>query len=178
VGAVDGVIQVNCEENTTDASVGTLTPHSIRVVVWDGSPGAADDDDIAQAIHDTRPAGIAVVGALSGTAVKADGSTTTVAFDRAEAVSVYVDVEIVSAVGVSIADVREAILAAMPEDVGSDVIYNRIAAAAFNVEGVDDVTFTEIGIAPSPSGTSNISISATQIALLSSEDITVTGDAT
>lgn len=174
--AVEGVLQVLVEENTTDATVGALPPHSFRVVVWDGDPGAADDDEIAQAIHNTRPAGIAAVGAESGTAVQTDGATVTIAFERAVGVDIYIDVGVVSELGVSGDAVTAAILAAAPTRLGEDVIVNRIGAAAFSVAGVDDTDFVEVGTAPSPAGTSNISITNTQIALFDSSRITVTGD--
>jgi uncharacterized phage protein gp47/JayE len=176
---VDGVLQVTVLENTTDAvDSDGLPAHSFRAVIWDGSPAAADDDEIAQAIHDTRPAGIASSGSSSGNATTTDGQVVSVSFARATAVPIYIDVDVVSASGVSIADVRAAIIAAVDSlGVGDDVIFNRIAAAVFSVDGVDDFDFVQIGTAPAPSGTANISISNTQIATFNSADITVTGDA-
>jgi uncharacterized phage protein gp47/JayE len=175
---VDGVEQVLVEENTTDATVGALSPHSFRVVVWDGDPGAADDDEIAQAIHDTRPAGIPAIGDESGTATKADGTTTTVAFQRATAVPIFIDVEVVSEIGVAAEDVQNAILEAVANlTVGADVVYYKILSAVFAVDGVDDVTFVQTGISASPSGTANISIDSDEIATFDASDIVVTGDA-
>jgi uncharacterized phage protein gp47/JayE len=175
---VTGVEQVLVEENTTDAALGGISAHSFRATVWDGNPGAADDNDIAQAIHDTRPAGIASVGSQSGNATTVDGQVVVVAFERATAVDIYIDVDVISAVGVTIADVKAAVLAAMPTSIGEDVNYHRISAAVFNVPGVDDYGFVQVGNAPAPSGTSNITIGATEIAQLSSSNIVVTGDAT
>jgi uncharacterized phage protein gp47/JayE len=175
---VDGVLQVLVEENTTDATVGALSPHSFRAVVWDGDPGAADDDAIAQAIHDTRPAGIPAIGTESGSATSSDGSLVTIAFERATAVEIYVVVDIESEVGVSIDDVKSAILAAAPTRLGEDVIYNRVSASVFNVSGVDDFASFTIGLAPAPVGTSNITIANVEIASFDSTRISVTGDAT
>jgi uncharacterized phage protein gp47/JayE len=172
---VDGVIQVLVEENTTDSTVGALTPHSLRVVVWDGDPGAAVANDIAQAIYLSAPAGIARIGDETGTATRTDGSTTTVAFARADVVDIYVSADIVSSLGVAAADVKAAIQAAMPTLIGGDVVYNRISAAVF-IEGVDDFTALTIGTAPSPVGTSNIAISSTQFAQLDNSNIVLTGD--
>jgi uncharacterized phage protein gp47/JayE len=165
-------------ENTDDVVVDGIPAHSIRAVVWDGSPPAANNAAIAQALYNNRAAGVRAFGALTGNAVSSDGQVVPVAFDRATVVQVYVDVDIVSAVGVSIADVKAAVLAAMPTAVGGDVVYNRIAAAVFAVPGVDNFDFVEIGTAPAPSGTANISIGSAQIAVLSSGNIVVTGDAT
>jgi len=179
VTAVAGVISCFVEENITDVvDANGLPPHSFRAVVWDGSPAAALDNSIAQAIYGSRPAGIPAIGASSGNAVTADGRVVPVAFARAAVVTVYVSVQIVSTLGVSAADVQNAILAAMPTTVGGDVIYARIAGAVFAVPGVDDYVFVHIGTAPAPSGTSNISVSTESIAILTASHIVVTGDAT
>lgn len=176
---VDGVLAgTQVYENTGDVTIDGIPPHAIRAVVWDGSPPAASNAAIAQAIYNNRTGGIRAFGSLSGNAITADGQVVAVNFDRATAVPIYIDVDIVSAVGVSIADVKAAILAVAPTLVGADVIYNRIAAAVFAVAGVDNFDFVEIGIAPSPSGTANIVIGSTQIAIFSSGNIVVTGDAT
>lgn len=174
---VDGVIEVLVEENIDDAAVGDLPGHSLRVVVWDGDPGAALDNEIAQAILDTAPAGIARAGALTGTATRSDGQLVTVAFARAEVVPIYVEVEIVSEEGVSADDVKAALIAALPEIVGRDVIYHKLTAAVF-IDGVDDFVSLTIGIAPSPVGTSNLVMSTTEIARLTEDNIVVSGDAT
>jgi uncharacterized phage protein gp47/JayE len=175
---VDGVIEVLVEENTTDSTVGALPPHSIRVVVWDGDPGAAVDDDIAQAIYATAPAGIARAGAESGIATRdSDGTAVSVAFARAEVLDLYLEVNIVSATGVSADDVKAALVAAVANRVGADVVYHKLTAAVF-IDGVDDFTALALGTAPSPVGTSNIVVGTTQIAQLSEDNILVTGDAT
>lgn len=172
---VTGVLQVLVEENTADVIANGLTPHSFRATVWDGSPAAASNNAIAQAVLDTRPAGIPSIGSQRGTATQSDGTVVTVPFERATAVQIYVSVDIVSAVGVAILDVKTAVQAAMPTLVGGDVVYNRISGSVF-IPGVDDFNFVRVGIAPSPVGTSNIVIGSTQIALLDSTHIVVTGN--
>ncbi len=178
--SVTGVLQVRVNENVTDAAVGDLPAHSFQAVIWDGSTPAADDDEIAQAIYDTRPTGIVAAGTESGTAVTAQGAEVTLAFARATAKPVYIDVEVVSSVGVSIADVRAAILAEFADgqvEIGDDVVIKRIEKAVMSLDGVDDLTFVQIGFSPGPVGTVNLSVSDTEIATFSSGDITVTGDA-
>jgi uncharacterized phage protein gp47/JayE len=145
------------------------------VVVWDGDPGAVADNDIAQVILDTAPAGIALVGDETGVATRTDGSTTTVKFARADVVDIYVSAQIISASGVLSADVKAAIADAMPTLIGGDVRYNKLTAAVF-IDGVDDFVFFRIGTAPSPVGTTNISIGNTQIAQLDLSNIVLTGD--
>ena len=175
VQQVDGVITCLPEENTSGKLKAGVPAHSVRVVVWDGSPGAAADNDIAQAIYDSGVVGVGLAGDESGTAVRADGTTTTIAFERATAVTVYVTCTVVSAAGVAADDVKAAILAAMPDELDESVVYYRLLAAAF-IAGVDDISSFKIGEAPAPSGESNISISATEIASLVVANITVSGD--
>lgn len=172
---LDGIVECLVEENVLDTTVGDLTPHSIRVVVWDGDPGAVADDDIAQAIFGTAPAGIVLIGSESGIATRSDGSTTTRAFERAEVVDIYVSADIESETGVSSDAVKAAIVAAMPALIGGDVKYNKISAAVF-IDGVDDFTSLTIGTAPSPVGTSNIAVGNTQIAQCDLSNIVLTGD--
>lgn len=173
--AVDGVLQCKVEENVTDSTSGGLLPHSFRAVVWDGSPAAADDDEIAQAIQDTRPAGIFDNGTETGSAIKKDGELITVHFERATEVPIYVSANITSAVGVASADVKAAIQAAMPTLLGGDVVYHKLSGSVF-IEGVDDYASFTIGIAPAPVGTSTIAISSTEIATLDNTNIVLTGD--
>lgn len=165
-------------ENTDDVVVDGIPAHSIRAVVWDGSPAAASNDAIAQSIYNNRTGGIRTFGVVSGNAITKDGQVAVVYFDRATPVPIYIDIPIESAEGVSAADVKAAILAVAPKTVGADVVYNRIGAAAFAVDGVDNHGTVEIGTAPSPSGTVNIPIGPTQIAIFSSGNIVVTGDVT
>ncbi len=169
---VEGVIEVLVEENTTDDTVDGITPHSIRVVVWDGDPGQAPNNSIAQAI--VPAAGIATVGDLSGTHVRADGSLTTRRFDRAEVVDIYISANIVSATGVAAEDVKAALIAALNGAVGADVIYYKMSAAVF-IDGVDDFLSFTLGTAPAPVGVVNIPITSRQIAQLDAGNIVLTG---
>jgi hypothetical protein len=150
-----------------------IGPHGLRVVVWDGSPGAADDNEIAQVIYDHKAEGILSHGSESGTAQDPVVGPVVVAFDRAVVSNVTVAVNIESETGVSIDDVRDAIVAQMPSTVGEEVTFNRLASSVFKVRGVDDwVSFTING------GTADRPAVQNRIYLLDPDDITVTGDVT
>jgi hypothetical protein len=70
-------------ENTSNATdANGIAPHNIRPVVWDGSPAAADDDEIAQVIYD-HGRGHPLAGHQSGTAQDPELGPVTVLFDRA-----------------------------------------------------------------------------------------------
>jgi hypothetical protein len=98
-------------------------------------------------------------------------------FQRAEVLDIYVSGNIESESGVLAADVKAAIVAAMPTLIGGDVKYNKLSAAVF-IDGVDDFASFTIGTAPSPVGTSNIAVSSVQIAQLDLSNIVLTGDVT
>lgn len=171
---LDGVLSAEVFDNTgntTDAN--GIGAHGLRAVVWDGSPAAADDDEIAQVIWDYHAEGILPQGSQSGIAQDARIGPVTVAFDRATTSTVTVAVAIESASGVSIDDIKDAILAVMPTRVGQEVTFNRLASSVFSVAGVDDRTsFTVNG------GSSDLPAVQNLIYLLVAGGITVTGDVT
>lgn len=172
VVSLDGVLSCEVFENVTNATDGDGIPaHAIRVVVWDGSPAQADDDEIAQAIWDRKAEGIVSDGGESGTAQDDVAGPQTVDFERATEDTITVAVNIESESGVSIDDVKAAIIAVMPTRVGDPVIYNRLSGAVFRVAGVDDwATFVVNG------GTADLPGDVSTIYTLSESDITVTGD--
>jgi uncharacterized phage protein gp47/JayE len=174
IALLDGVLSDEVFENTTSATDSNgIGPHGIRVVVYDGSPAAADDDAIAQVIYDHKAEGILSHGSESGIAQDATVGPIPIAFDRATISVVTVAVNIESETGVSIDDVRDAILAKMPTRVGQEVTFNRLASSVFGVTGVDDwVTFTING------GSVDLPAVQSTIYLLDADDITVTGDVT
>lgn len=167
---VQGVLSAEVFENrsgTPDAN-GTQG-HAIRAVIWDGDPAVAKDSDIAQVIWDR--AATFSQGLEIGLAQDENLGQVLVNFERATAQPIAIAVNIESAVGVAIADVRAAILAQMPTTVGAPVIYNRMTQAVFDVSGVDDwATFTIDG------GTADLAAAVTRIYTLSESDVVVTGD--
>jgi uncharacterized phage protein gp47/JayE len=173
--AIEGVLSAEVFTNTGSAvDANGIGPHGIRPVIWDGSPAAADDHAIAQAILDHAAEGILSQGLHSGTARDPDtGAPATVNFDRAETSDVTVAVNIESETGVSVDDVKAAILAKMPAVVGREVTFHRLASSVFGVDGVDDyASFTVNG------GTADLPAVQNRIYLLDESDITVTGDVT
>lgn len=94
-----GEVQVYGNETLTTDGDGR-PGKSFEVVVWDGTVPAAEDDDIAQAIWDSKPAGILSHGnGETGDAVDENAETQAVAFTRATALRVYVALQVVLAPG-------------------------------------------------------------------------------
>jgi uncharacterized phage protein gp47/JayE len=173
---LDGVLSAEVFENTSNVTDSNGIPgHSIRVVVWDGSPAAADDDEIADAIYARKAEGILSVGSQTGTAQDDSLGPVPIAFDRATESVVTIAVAIESADGVAITDVEAAILAAFPGGgvglVGEGVVFNKLAGSVFAVPGVDDwTTFTINGT------TLDLVAVQSTIYTTSAGSITVTGD--
>lgn len=167
-----GVLSAEVFENKTDVvDANGLPPKSFRAVIWDGSPAAVNNDAIAQVIHDHGPEGILSEGSLTGTAVDDSFGNVTVSFRRAIVSNVTVSINIVSSVGVAEDDVKAAILAAMPTKVGEPVRYNKLGCAPLEVDGVDDFGSLLVN-----GGTADLPATVSTVYLLSSGDITVTGD--
>ena len=174
VSSVSGVTHVHVFENDADGTdEDGLPPHSIEVVVLGGT-----DNDVAQAILDSKGAGIQDYGASSGTATDVEGNSETVYFTRPTEVSIYVDVELTkdadyptdgdTQVKTAIVDHGNAL------GVGDDVVLSQLYDNIFSISGVVDVTLIEIGTAPAPSGTSNISIDDREVSDWDTSYITVT----
>ncbi len=172
---VDGVISVTVFENVGDVTdVDGLPPHSFEVLVYDGESPAADNEEIAQEIHNNRPAGIPSYGSDSANAVdEFTGETVVEKFSRPTTLEVYIDITVTPEV--EDLALKEFIVAEMQEHnvPGADVIRNRIICAALDFPGVEDVTLCELGFTASPTGTVNLTVGSRQMAAFSVSRITV-----
>lgn len=181
---VDGVESVTVTLNDTDDPVDGLPPHSFEAIVYDGTTDGTEVDAgaIAQAIWESKPAGIQTYGGSSGTAVDAQGRERTVYFSRPTARPVYIDVgaDVSTSLGWDPTNgptaIKEAVVAFARARflVGGDVIRARLYSPALGVPGVFDVTALEIGFSPSPAGTSNLAIADRELATFDTSRVTVT----
>jgi uncharacterized phage protein gp47/JayE len=174
VSAVEDVINVTVFENTTDALDEDGVPaHAIEVVVLGG-----DDDEIAQAIWDSRAGGIKAHGGDSGTATDVDGEEHTIKFSRPTEVPIHVNVEVTiddSYPADGDTQIKEA-LAAWSQDleVGADVVWSALFAIVFGISGVVDLTTLEIHTSDPPAGhTNNIEIGSRELATIDTADVDV-----
>jgi uncharacterized phage protein gp47/JayE len=172
---VDDVEEAIVFVNDTDTTDGDgLPPHSFQVVVLGG-----DDDEIAQAVWDSGPAGIQTYGGETGTAVDALGNNRTINFERPDEVEIYLDVTVTTDPDTYPADGDDQIAAALVAfgdtfTIGQDVVRSQLFAPIFSVSGVLDVTVIELGTAPTPSGTANLTIDARELAVFDTSRIVVT----
>jgi hypothetical protein len=91
--ADDVIVQVKVFENVTDETdADGLPPHSIEVMVYDGTSdgSAVSDDVIAQAVWEAKPGGIRSFGSITADATDANGETRSVQFSRPTALNLFV----------------------------------------------------------------------------------------
>lgn len=174
---VTGVDFCKVFENVTDdTDADGVPPHSFEVLVYDAIADAADDDAIAQAIWDNKPAGIRSYGTESGTAVDLAGDDHVISFSRAAAIEIWIDVTVTSDVTIDEDALAEHIVTELETNrkPGDDVIYNRVICAVIDFPDVIDVTSLAIGTSDPPGSTDNISIGTRSIALFDTSRIDIT----
>lgn len=149
-------------ENKGDAAdANGLPPHSFEVILDDGDPAAADDDDIAQAIFDHGdPAGIYANGTESGTATDEELVDHEVRFTRVERLDVYIDYTVTTN-GLFPTNGHDLIKAAIVAAgnayrPGDTAVALYLRSQAFTIAGVTDVPSFTLGYTASPVGTANL----------------------
>lgn len=179
VARVAGVEEVAVYGNETLTTDGDGRPgKSFEVVVWDQSPAAADSDEIAQAVHDTKPAGIESHGVgSSGTATSETLEELAVSFTRATRLLVHVEAKVVLEPGTGPgwqAPAVDAIAARGAEySVGDTAYSSQLICALLKVPGILAVTSLAIGLAAPPAG-STVAAAYNEIVRITAGDVTVT----
>ncbi|MCP4539023.1 MAG: hypothetical protein GY832_17955 [Chloroflexi bacterium] len=174
VSAVTGVSGVLVTENDTNVTVDSIPSHSVHVVVIGGA-----DADIAEAIANNLYQGVGTYGSDSEVVTDATtGNTRTIYFDRATPQTIHVAVTVTTETGVfpddGEAQIRTNLLAHIAAlDIGDDVTFSALYRPIYDVAGLV-VDTLEIGTSDPPGLTTDISISATQVASLVTGDIDVT----
>lgn len=173
------VEQCTVFENTSDlVDASGLPPKSIEVVVFDGSPPALTDDEIAQLIFDTKPAGIATYGTASGTATDSLGTLHTVYFSRPTEIEIWLDVtlDIDSTSGYAGSAAAKAVIVELNEStllVGRDMLPNAVVEAVMGMAGVFNC-LVKTGLAfPATAPYGVISISPRELGRFDTSRITI-----
>lgn len=169
---LDEVDICDVRENDTDLTDGNgLPPHSFHTVYKKESSysDAVADVAVGQAIHDSKPGGIATYGSLDEDYTDS-GSTITINFDRFTEVPVYIDLTIPNYTTVLTAqqqaDIETAVIAAV-EDTDIDANGNRVlttatisAAAMDLISTYDDVLLLLVELDTHDSPDANQSLTA------------------
>ena len=180
--AVADVESVTVFYNPTDATDGDgVPPHAVECMVRGGDDQAIFDVLLRACIA----AGIASHGTEVGASLDSEGVSHVVKFSRPEEIEIYVAV-ILEKVAHSAdnadsypidgdAQVKAAIVAYGDAQLcGKNAVASRLAAAAFTVAGVLDVSDVNIDTAPTPLNSFTIPISSRQLAVYDSSRISVT----
>jgi hypothetical protein len=192
VRAVEGVVSVKGYENTTSAiNSDGLPPHSFEIVVWETS---ADNDEIAQAIWDSHPAGIASVHGTAGTvqtgdAEDSEGTTQPMTWTLAQSLNVYFNVHVIKDPDLYPIDGDDQVKAAIVTEasrraaIGQPVNVNRLFGVLYydsgtgtGIPGIVDVETLFVGLAPSPVSGTVLSGGSRQFPLFATTRVNVTNE--
>jgi uncharacterized phage protein gp47/JayE len=184
---VDGVDNATIDENPSpndNTGSGGLPPHSFRITALSDT---SYSDDIAQAIAETRSAGIQSHGEYSGTATVL-GDTVSESFDLASIQTIYVDATITTEDGFpddGKQQIKDAIITYIGgettsgeqrtgTDIGENIAYSKVLSVShLRGEGVFEAD-VELGTASNDVNRQNIPISDTVVAQTSPSSIDVT----
>lgn len=174
VAAVEDVTEVTVYENATDATVDSIPPHAVEVLVLGGVA-----DDLRAAIFAAVAAGIATYGTTSGTVVDSMGISHTVKFTRPTEVPIYFVVTLTKDPDEYPSDGDAQVKAAMKTygdtfRTGWDVRSTAFVAQIFTIPGVLDVTACYLGTAPAPGTAATVVTTARQLATFATANIGVT----
>lgn len=174
---VENVLQAIVVENDQDITVSGRPPHSFESYVLGG-----DDVAIAQAIFDSKAAGIRAFGSITEAIVDSEGVSHDISFSRPVDVEIYMIVNITPNTDPLEGDlypvdgdtlIVQSILDFVEDfEIGQDVVVNKLYTPINEVAGVIGIEIL-IGTSPSPSLSNNIAISATEVARFDSSRITV-----
>ncbi len=151
------------ENDTTTTNPDGVPRQHVAAVVEGGT-----DADIAQALFDNKAAGIGTHGAVTVPVIDSQGISHDISFDRPVLVDIYVDVTVTplpnypgdgdDQIKQAIVDFANGLLIeGAGYGISDDVIYSQLYTPINSVQGVQ-VDDLRIGIAPSPTGTTNIVI--------------------
>jgi uncharacterized phage protein gp47/JayE len=188
VSEIDEVTDTAVYDNVTGTTDADGIPgHSIWVIV-DAAVGAAIDESVAQAIFDTKCAGIGMYGATTVTLTTALGFTYDVNFDRATERDVWIEVDLTTNSNYP-SDGDDQIKQALVDyfdgefelsdgttapgfGIGDDIIHSRLYTPINSVPG-HEIDALRIGFSIGPTGTSTLTVSKDQKGITDTAKITV-----
>jgi len=160
---IDEVDATFVVENDSDAVVAGRPAHSFETIVEQADGGSSADAEVAEAIFNSKPAGIQPFGNdVTEIVVDSQGFNHTVEFSRPVAVTIYLEVDLETdsdfpPTGTALA---AAALLEFGENlgIGKDVIIRpELMASLEDIPGITDI-IVRIGTAPAPTLDNNIPI--------------------
>lgn len=167
--------QVLAFENSSDnIDANGLPPRSFEVLVNDGA--IVSNDVIAQAIWQTKPAGMRPVGQIAGNAVDSTGVVHVMYFSRPTTRNVYLSIDItINSLAFPVGGdaLVKAAVAATKYGMGAGVVLSALYGAVFTTAGVVKIVTFRAGFAPAPAGTVDLVLAARELAVLDTSRITI-----
>lgn len=162
--ALTGVTAVIVFENTSDVEIDGRPPHSFEAVVQGGV-----DQEIADAIWESKPAGIQSFGNQSDNVTDSQGVVRVINWSRPTTLPIYLTVDLTTdptLFPVNGQTLAQQALIARGDSFGigkTVIVYPTLISALEDIPGITDVVM-KIGLAPSPTLDNNIPIDANEIA--------------
>lgn len=159
--------------NTMNTDSHGNPPKSVHLYVIGG-----DDSQISQKFFDVLPPQTKTIGSVIGMATDVGGRQYTVSFDRAETVPIYVELDLNVNSTVFDTDngpkiIKTNILNYFDTlNMGDKVLYSKLFGPGYSPAGVTDVA-VKLGTNPKTLTETDISISDFQLAVISSDNITI-----
>jgi len=165
---LESVILFENYTNVTDSR--NLPPKSLEAVVYQAGGVTSRDAEIAEAIFESKPAGIETYGTVSNTVTDSQGFDHTIKFSRPTEVDIYLDLDLSVNDDYPLDGDTQAqdLIAAWGNSLGSGqdvIVYPALVGQLASIPGITDVT-VRIGIAPDPTLDDNIDIDDGSVALV------------
>ncbi len=177
---IEGVAQCFVYENVTLETDDDGVPgKAIEVVIYDGVIPEADDDEVGQAIWDSKPSGCQTYGDEEVFAIDSTSTSRTVYFSRADIAEVWFEYDVLidsrnfPSTGEDMIKAAAVLYGDNYLNLGIDVFALAFKAQALTVPGVLDVTALRLGFSASPTGLVNLTITGRQIGAIDTSRITV-----
>lgn len=171
---VDGVTDVMVYENDTDVTdLLGIPAHSFMPIVLGGL-----NTTIAETIWQNKPTGILSFGNTSVTVLDSQNLQHVIKFKRPASIPIYISISVTNTGGMPgdvAAQIKQAVKAYGDETyfIGDDVVYSRFYTPVNSIQGFAVNSLT-IGTAPSPTGTTNLTIDFDEVATFDLDKIVVT----
>jgi uncharacterized phage protein gp47/JayE len=181
LSAIDEIISVVVYENTSIQSLLGMPPKSIQAIIWDGSPPAADNAEIAETLFEQTSAGIQKYGTTVVTHTDTEGNDHQIGFTRATVVYILCDITLTAGtdyVGDAVVQTTINTYIETTLGTGGDVLRADIVQVVNELDGVDniDLTLLKLSRKPAPTAAADITIDRDEKAMVETlaADITVT----
>jgi hypothetical protein len=171
---IDDVIQAMVFENVELTTDGDGLPGKAFEAVVQGG----DDQEIADAIWEVKPAGMLAHGDVTKTVTDSQDIDHEIKFSRPEEIPIFIDLEVTVDADIFPADGASQIETALKEygdalNVGDTVYALAFKSVPLSIAGVLDVTAYTIDDVDPPVGSINIVLTSRQLATFDLEDINV-----